>query len=97
MSQRNIYFVGWMKSNAQFEVVEELEPMGKEVLKGQIIRVSLVKGEAWEPSGFAQAYTARTTNTRDSRCISVCGVIHKATLVYLVALENFSMPVVTGE
>jgi len=35
-----------MKSNAQFEVVEELEPMGKEVLKGQIIRVSLVKGEA---------------------------------------------------
>jgi transposase len=46
MSQRNIHFIGRMKSNAQFEVVEELEPMGEGVLKDEVIRLSSAKAKS---------------------------------------------------
>jgi len=43
MSQRDIRFVGRMKGNAVFEIVEELEAFGEGVLQDQIIRLSSPK------------------------------------------------------
>lgn len=40
MTDRQIYFVGRMKSNAKFEVVEELPITGDRVLEDQLIRLS---------------------------------------------------------
>jgi len=40
MTERQIHFVGRMKSNARFEVVEELTVMGAGVLEDQLIKLS---------------------------------------------------------
>jgi len=40
MTDRRIYFVGHMKSNARFEVIEELARTGEGVLNDQLIRLS---------------------------------------------------------
>jgi len=46
MDQRDIRFVGRMKSNARFNVVKELEPLGEGVLKDEIIRLSSAKAQS---------------------------------------------------
>jgi len=46
MDQRDIRFVGRMKSNARFNVVKELEPIGEGVLKDEIIRLSSAKAQS---------------------------------------------------
>jgi len=40
MTERQIYFIGRMKSNAKFEVIEELPAIGDGVLEDQLIRLS---------------------------------------------------------
>jgi Transposase DDE domain/Domain of unknown function (DUF4372) len=45
MSQRDIRFVGRMKANAVFGIVEELEAFGEGVLQDQIIRLSSPKAK----------------------------------------------------
>jgi len=46
MDQRDIRFVGRMKSNARFNLVKELEPLGEGVLKDEIIRLSSAKAQS---------------------------------------------------
>jgi len=45
MSQREIRFVGRMKTNARFEIIEELETFSEGVLQDQIIRLSSRKAK----------------------------------------------------
>lgn len=50
MSERHIRFVGRMKSNARFEVVEELAVSGDGVLKDHLIRLSSAMAKKQYPS-----------------------------------------------
>lgn len=52
LTNRDIKFVGRMKSNAKFEVVETLAPSGEGVLKDQLIRLSSVKGKKECPTNL---------------------------------------------
>jgi len=45
MTQRDIRFVGRMKTNARFEIIEELDAFGKGVLQDQVIRLSSRKAK----------------------------------------------------
>ncbi|HID37720.1 MAG TPA: IS4 family transposase [Ghiorsea sp.] len=64
MSQRGIHFVGRMKSNAQFEVVEKLEPMGEGVLKDEVIRLSSAKAKSDYPINLRRTQFIRKEDNK---------------------------------
>jgi len=62
MTKRQIHFVGRMKSNAKFEVIEELSVSGGGVLEDQLIKLSSPMGKKEYPGILRRIYFKRETD-----------------------------------
>jgi len=91
MDQRDIRFVGRMKSNARFNVVKELESLGEGVLKDEIIRLSSAKAQSDCLIKLRRILGKVNIGGKVQYCSLQASVLLKTDLMNAVCLLNFRL------